>query len=162
MNVDEVLRSRAEMIARAAEGSDGVRAGLPVVILRIGTDRYAVPLSELAEVVRAPKIAPVPHAPAQVAGLIQVRGEIRPVYHLKVLLGQQGASGSAAELGAVVLVRRPSGAEFGLGADGVEDIREIPPEARKPAGSMLAGHAAWMTEDLIPCLTLESLDPELN
>lgn len=46
---------------------------------RAGAERFAIELTEILEVVRDAECAPAPGAPGQLAGVVNVRGEIRPV-----------------------------------------------------------------------------------
>ena len=97
---ERILRERADSLLAPIHLRREADATFTVVIVRCGAERYALPLQELREVIRQPKMTRVPHAPAIVAGLIQVRGEIRPVYHLQVLLGRA----TSAAPGTVLLV----------------------------------------------------------
>lgn len=154
----EILRTRAALLALPVRMDHETDSIHNVVILRCGADRYAIPLSELVEVIRQPRIAIVPHAPEFVAGLLQVRGEIRPAYHLQALLGN--AAGTPA-MPPVILLATNGSAEFGIGVDAVEDIRQVPPDSRTLT-PITRGHAGWMTDDLVPCLAINTLIPEQN
>jgi purine-binding chemotaxis protein CheW len=58
-----------------------------VLLLHIRDDVFAVPMAAALEVVVAPKLAALPTAPANVAGLINLRGDIVPVFDTAMLLG---------------------------------------------------------------------------
>jgi purine-binding chemotaxis protein CheW len=121
------------------------------MIFLLGEERYALPLSRVVEVIAGAAICPVPGAPAAVAGVMQVRGEIRPVFHLAQLLGAAGTE----PLHTVVLVRHGN-REVGLGVSRVEDIRFIG-EAdfrEAPAGNP---RIQRLTADLIPVPDLDFL-----
>jgi purine-binding chemotaxis protein CheW len=53
-----------------------------VVLVQIGERRLAVPSPRVREVAAAGAVTPVPSAPAPVAGLTQIRGQIIPVIDL--------------------------------------------------------------------------------
>lgn len=55
--------------------------------LRVGADRYAVPMDVAREVVAAPGLMKLPTAPSSVLGVCNLRGEIIPVFDTGVLLG---------------------------------------------------------------------------
>lgn len=55
--------------------------------LGIESQRYAVPIRDVVEVLRAVAITPLPAAPAIVEGVIDVRGEILPVLDLRARFG---------------------------------------------------------------------------
>ena len=56
------------------------------LLLRVGEDAYAVPITAAREVVTA-AVTPLPTAPSTVLGVCNVRGEIIPVFDSGVVLG---------------------------------------------------------------------------
>jgi chemotaxis-related protein WspB len=52
-----------------------------------GSNRYAVDVARVVEVVPRVKLRPIPHAPAFVDGLLGYRGKVIPVIDLGLLLG---------------------------------------------------------------------------
>jgi purine-binding chemotaxis protein CheW len=61
--------------------------GLGAVVLPVGSDLYAVPIDCVREVVAAPVLTRLVTAPAQVLGLMNLRGEIVPLLDTAALLG---------------------------------------------------------------------------
>ncbi|HUQ05802.1 MAG TPA: chemotaxis protein CheW [Kofleriaceae bacterium] len=57
-----------------------------VLVIQIAADRYALDARCVREVVPAVALRPVPHAPAEVAGLATWRGQVTPVIDLVELL----------------------------------------------------------------------------
>lgn len=152
---ERIFQERAERLARA-EGHGAASAAYAVIVFRMGVERYALPLSSLSEVLPEHACAAVPGAPERLAGVIQVRGEIRPVLDLARLLEigplEEGAGGS-------LLLVRSRGREFGLRIGQVEDIRVLTEQERgaAPAG---AAKVQWITPDLISVLDPDSLFEE--
>jgi chemotaxis signal transduction protein len=153
MDWQRTLDQRAAQLALPPESGTSSRAEETVMIFGVGPDRFAVPLADLVQVLPRTRIAIVPGAPPEVAGLIQLRGEIRPVYRLRRLLGLSDDTRTVAPT--LLLLRHRDG-EFGIEVDQVDDVRTIPEAARMPA-SASRGHAGWMTEDLVPVLAIDSL-----
>ena len=60
---------------------------MQALLLPVGTDRYAVPVSDVREVLVAPRITALPTAPACFRSLINVRGEVVPLLDTAKLLG---------------------------------------------------------------------------
>lgn len=60
---------------------------LELLIFELSGVRYALPLREVREVVRAVWITPLPETPAVIEGAIDVRGELVPVYDLRLRFG---------------------------------------------------------------------------
>jgi purine-binding chemotaxis protein CheW len=54
-----------------------------VLIFEIGGLRYALPASDVREVLRAVTIVPLPHAPPIVEGIVNVRGTMVPVLDVR-------------------------------------------------------------------------------
>jgi purine-binding chemotaxis protein CheW len=60
-----------------------------VLVLPVDDELYAVPLSAVREVEPMPGLAPLPTAPEAVLGLINVRGEIVPMFDVARLVGER-------------------------------------------------------------------------
>jgi chemotaxis signal transduction protein len=123
------------------------------MIVRIGAARYGISLPEISEVTDGSTCAPVPGAPPEVAGLIQVRGEVRPVLNAGRILGAPDDHSGDSK---VILLLRRGSREIGLQVEEVEDIRSVKEEERKPPFRG-AAHARWMTGDLVTVLDTDSL-----
>jgi len=57
------------------------------LVLPVGSDRYALELTSVCEVVKAPDVTPLPGAPAGVLGVLNLRGDVVPLLDTAVLLG---------------------------------------------------------------------------
>lgn len=164
--IEKLYRRRAELLAQPAAGTSAAGDAVEtIMVFRLGAERYAAPLAAVAEVIARPRIAAAPGAPAEIAGLIQVRGEIRVVWDLRQLLGLpspglpgDGPPGENNDGPGVVLLLRTAAGEAGALADEVEDIRVVQEDEKRPALEK-AAHAAWMTADLVTVLDTESLLP---
>jgi purine-binding chemotaxis protein CheW len=153
---ERIFRARAELLSRPEEPAGPDVEGQSIMVFRIGRERYAVPLASVSEVITGAAVAPVPGAPGRVAGVIQVRGEIRPALNLAHALGLSEGYGSDP---ATVLLFRRQGREVGLRTGPVEDIRTLGAAARRPAPET-ARHAVWMTADLVMVLNVDALVDE--
>ncbi|MCA9580529.1 MAG: purine-binding chemotaxis protein CheW [Myxococcales bacterium] len=60
------------------------------LVFSLDAEKYALPLRSVRELLRAPKLTRVPRAPADIAGIISVRGNITTVVDLKIRLGLPG------------------------------------------------------------------------
>ncbi len=85
---DAFERSAQRLAERTLEGADSDDA-LAVLVFRLGTDRYAVKLNEVAEVGPLRRYTRVPGGPSELFGVISHRGEIRSVINLGRLLGRE-------------------------------------------------------------------------
>jgi len=126
LHIAQIWRRRAIELAGRSRGSTAAAGGVMTLGVRVGTERYAVELAELAEVLPYRNCTPVPGAPAALRGVINLRGELRPLIDLgAVLSGNRGDDG-----GYVVILRR----EGAWKVDGMEDLREIDRKNIAPAG----------------------------
>lgn len=58
-----------------------------LVVFRLDTQRYALPLLAIERVVRAVAVTPLPDSPATVLGVIDVEGRLVPVFNLRLRFG---------------------------------------------------------------------------
>lgn len=121
--IAEVYRRRAVQLAQRQTGL-AVSRTFPVLVFNLGLERYAIELAELAEVFSYSACTVVPGAPPAIAGVINLRGEIRAVADLRRLMDLPSAEEGA---GGYVLMLRSHGSVLGLKVDGIEQVREIDP-----------------------------------
>jgi purine-binding chemotaxis protein CheW len=129
--IDAAYRQRAIRLAEGQAGQRSASAGLPVLIFTLAQERYAIELQEVAETLPFAHCTPVPGAPPQFRGVINLRGELRAVLDLGRLLrvSEDGDKDS----GFVLVLRRPE-REIGLKVDSIEEVREIRPEELSVSG----------------------------
>ncbi|GEO14801.1 chemotaxis protein CheW [Microvirga aerophila] len=58
--------------------------------IKVGDERFAVPASDVAEVIRPPSVTRVPLGPKSLVGVANLRGAVMPVVSLRALLGTEG------------------------------------------------------------------------
>lgn len=151
----QILRKRAQRLARPPQSAAEENREEALIVVGAGAERFAIPLAGVVEVVRHPRCASVPFASPAVAGVIQLRGEIRPVFHLTWAVQLPALLEGAP---AVVLLLRRGAGEAGLLVERVEDIR-TDGVGRKPAPAG-SPHILWLTADLIPVLDPDRIFPE--
>jgi purine-binding chemotaxis protein CheW len=118
------FRRRAIHLAVKPAEAGPTSQSIPTLIFGLGQERYAIPLQDLAEVLPFKGCTEVPGASAQFLGVINLRGEIRPVIDLSRVL-----CGTASEnSGAVLILRRSAG----LKVDRAEELRHIRPDEVTP------------------------------
>jgi purine-binding chemotaxis protein CheW len=151
--VAEIFRERAARFAAPAADPAKAAGKISVLVFRVAGERYGMELDGMVEAVANPRCAPVPGGPAELAGVLQVRGNVRPVWELARLLHleQQPEDGQRA-----VLLVRTQGREIGLQVDAIETVLEFAPEELRPPDAGFR-HLRWMTADLLPVLNVEKL-----
>ena len=58
-----------------------------VLVFEVDAQRYALPIADVRELVRAVAITPLPDAPALIEGVVDVRGRILPVLDVRARFG---------------------------------------------------------------------------
>jgi len=144
-------RQRALRLANIETSSRAVAPGLPVIIFRLARERYAIELKDLAEVLPFTRCTPVPGAPPQFLGVINLRGELRGVLDLSQLLAIPESESTKS--GFILILR--SGLGVGLKVDSIEEIHEIrPEELTRP---MQANYLKGLASGTLPLLDADIL-----
>jgi len=152
-----IYDERAEVLAHAVRLSDTAEAG-KILLFRIGAARFGIPLESVADAIGNPKIAPVPGTPKAVAGLIQIRGEARPVWNIGPILGLSEPASDQPPPNRIILLRNGTH-EFGILVDQIEDVIAGVGDHRQTAvGSV----AATITKDFVTVLDSKSLFEKLQ
>jgi purine-binding chemotaxis protein CheW len=167
MNADIALRAaeRLETVYRERAARLAIQRTLPetgatieALVFTLGTERYAVELRDLVEVLPFKGCTPVPSAPEELTGVINIRGEILPVLDLSRVLTLPKVENRAG--GWLLLLRRRERA-VGFRVDQVEKIRRLrSDELADPVQSDAhanAGYLKAITADTVMLLSAERL-----
>lgn len=127
---------RAVELAEAPDRDHEVGEMLSLVLLRLGSDRYAVPITSVREILRVGRLTPVSTAPAFVIGVINLRGVIMTVLDLRVFFGlEPGPIGADAR----IIIAEGGGMVVGILVERVEEIVDLPAGRVKPPLSQAKG-----------------------
>ncbi|MCJ2079933.1 chemotaxis protein CheW [Methylobacterium sp. J-090] len=143
----EIARRRGlrEARTRALAGRDGAaqhQAPLrPFLVCTCGEDRYGLPLTQVAQVLAARSVTPVPGAPAALLGVIALSGRVVSLLGLARALGRTDATEPGA---GHIVVLRGGAAMVALAVDRVEGVAAVAvPDPDSPAsGTGLLAPAA--------------------
>jgi len=146
----QILRARAQALARPPEQAPAADTLLEVLEFRLAQERYAVETRHVREVVPLKDLTPLPCTPPFVPGIVNVRGRITPVIDIKKFfdLPDHGLT----DLHRIILVRG-NGLEVGLLADVIVGVRTIPMDSLQPSLPTLTGIRA----DYLKGVTAERL-----
>lgn len=160
--LERIYRQRAEELARPLPQAGDIAAG-NILVFRTGAARFGVPLNGVAEVIARPKIARVPGAPPEIAGLVQARGEVRQVWNLQAVFAGQTPGGKTEETGSSgigqILLLRHAGQEAGVLAQIIEDIMPYDPEKLRPSDQLPGTH---LTDDYVTVIDIKTLFERLQ
>ena len=160
-----ILRERALALARPpSNGAIAPDNRLELLEFRVASERYAVETRFVQEVHPLRDLTPLPGTPAFVTGIVNVRGQILPVYDLKKLfdLPEPGVT----DLHRVLHVRGHD-MELGLLADIIVSVRVIAADRLQPSLPTLTGIRAdylkGITDDRVVVLDLDRIlsDPKI-
>ncbi|MEZ0168559.1 chemotaxis protein CheW [Microvirga sp. TS319] len=98
-------------------GAASSAAAQTFLTVQVGDERFALPASDVAEVIRPPAVTRVPLGPSSLLGLANLRGAVMPVVALHSLLGRASRPCATAR---VIVVDR--GAPVGLVIDKVVSL----------------------------------------
>lgn len=154
MSVD-LLRFAETLDARsAAEAAPAQGPELHLLAFVLDREEFAIPVTQVREVIRVSAITRVPQAPPHVRGVANLRGRILAVVDLRTRLGL--ASAELTPRSRVVVVET-QGRVLGLLVDAVSQVTKVPQAAVVPApddvlstdADYLTGVARWASRLII-------------
>jgi len=120
--VDRVYRDRALQMAKRRAGTVTDARTTRVLVFSLGAETYGIAIADLIEVLPSTRCTPVPRAAAEIAGVINLRGEIRTVIDLRRLLSLPAPADEP--VSCILMLRHGSG-EVGLKVGQVEKVQPI-------------------------------------
>jgi purine-binding chemotaxis protein CheW len=111
--------------------------GAELIAVRIGDQQFAIDIMSVREIRGWTTSTPLPHAPAHVLGMINLRGAILPVVDLGARLGRGASVPSASS---VVVVAQIHNREVGLLVDAVVDILTVTENLLQPPPEIGGGN----------------------
>jgi len=121
------LAPEVDLDAQAAE----VEAPEEFLAFHLSSEIYAVPVGLVREVMKPPRVTQVPRVGSNVLGVMNVRGEMLPLYDIKSRLKlssrptHRGADGKAAERATRVVLLRDDQGDAGVMTDGVVGVVKL-------------------------------------
>jgi purine-binding chemotaxis protein CheW len=131
-----VLEQRARMLARVPPAEVAQDEVIEVVTFALADERYGLPARYVREVVRVTDFTPVPRAPSLLTAVINLRGEILPIFDLGQLFGIQQRGPTDASR---VIIVGEQQAEFGVHADAAYEVLTVRTEAVQEPPATIPG-----------------------
>jgi purine-binding chemotaxis protein CheW len=109
---------------------------LQLVTFHVGAEEFGVDILEVREINRMMAVTRVPHAPAFVEGVINLRGQVIPVVDVRSRFGL--ASGDRDKNTRIVVVELP-GKVVGFLVDSVSEVLRVPAALVEPPPAITGG-----------------------
>jgi purine-binding chemotaxis protein CheW len=106
---------------------------LQIVTFEVGGTSLALDIDCIQEINRSIQVTRVPHAPPEVLGVTNLRGEVITILDLHIVLGLGPSKKTASSRNLIV---KHDDELFGLGVDKVSDIMKISSELSPPPANL--------------------------
>lgn len=119
-----------------------------IVTFRVADRTFGVDVGCVREIKGWQLTTPLPSTAHHMLGVINLRGQIVPVYDLRLLLDLAPADGASSK---VVIVLASGGEPYGVVADAVSDILDVNPDDIRPSPTTdeLVSHLVVKAETVI-------------
>src|SRR5437762_8291418 len=107
-----------------------------LVVFSLGAELYGVEIARVHEIIRLQTVTRVPHAPAFVEGVINLRGRVIPVVDLRRRFGLPFADHTRASRIVVVEI---GDQVVGIVVDGVSEVLRVNNTTIEPPSPVVAG-----------------------
>lgn len=115
---------------------DQAAASLELLCFKVANEEYAISIMDIKEIIKPREVTEVPRVPAFVRGILSLRGNIIPIFDMRVRLGLPGAASLERER--VVVVKRQGGF-CGVLVDEVVQVVRIAEAGIEPPPVVLEG-----------------------
>ncbi len=122
-----------------------INGSLEIIAFRLNEQSFCVRTRSIREIRGWVPVTPMPHAPCEVLGVINLRGMVIPIIDLAVKLGMGGTEASERS---AIIVTDVNGMTMGLLVEGVSDILTVPAESLQPVPSN-AGQATQFVDGIL-------------
>ncbi|MEW6365401.1 MAG: chemotaxis protein CheW [Acidobacteriota bacterium] len=156
--IEEILQARARALARPLQKDTQERTAV-LIIIRLGDQRYAIPLVKVVEIHPFESFAPVPGTPKFIKGVVNVRGMIYTVLDLCEFFSVR--PDDASQTSQSVLIVEDGQTQLGLLVDEVIGISYYSPadihSVKLNLPTIKAEHISGTTADGLAVLNMEEL-----
>jgi len=108
---------------------------------QVGNENYGIPVLRTREIIRLPKITPVPQMPVHVRGVINLRGKVIPVVDLRARFGLRESGTDERTCIVVVHLQLADRGQIAMGlvVDAVDEVANITAADIEPTPEFAAG-----------------------
>src|SRR3954467_9302872 len=121
------------MTTTRANGAEAAAGSQQVLTFVLGNETYGVDILRVQEIRGWSAVTKIPHAPAHVLGVLNLRGSIVPIVDLRMRFSLDRAEYTSVTVIIVLSVQSGAGRrDFGVVVDGVSDVVDVDASAVKP------------------------------
>jgi purine-binding chemotaxis protein CheW len=154
------LATTASAELRSAGVASDAPAPISLLVARVGDRRLALPAAAVERILRMAELTPLPEAPAEIAGVLNVHGAVLPVLDPRPRLGVPTPLADPAQHLLIVLTAAD---RYLVWVDEAEQIATVPRSALVPVGEQTAASGVWavarLSSGLVPVFAPEALAP---
>ena len=134
-----------------ANGPDNAAGSQQVLTFVLGNETYGVDILRVQEIRGFTAVTKIPHAPAHVLGVLNLRGSIVPIVDLRMRFSLERAEFNAVTVIIVLSVQSATGRrDFGVVVDGVSDVVDVKKAEVRPAPELGSASATEYILGLVP------------
>ena len=115
--------SEIQMMAVNAKNKPATLMRRQFCTFRIDNRLYGIDILDVKEINPVPRVVHIYHAPPEVTGFINVRGQIYLLLDLRLMLGCEGSPRNGSEK--IILFKTKVGEHFGILVDTIEDMVSV-------------------------------------
>ena len=132
--------------------NDSIKSGLQQVLTFVlGSETYGVDILRVQEIRGWSSVTKIPHAPAHVLGVLNLRGSIVPIVDMRMQFNLERAEYTAVTVIIVLSVQSRKGKrDFGVVVDGVSDVVNVDDSQVKAAPDLGSREATEHIRGLMP------------
>lgn len=131
----QILKMRAEKLAKAIETKESFRDCIEVLIFKLAQEKYAIETKFVKEVYSYKDYTILPNAPPFIFGLVNVRRKVLSIFNLKIFFALPAGESDEKKL----IILEDNDMELALLTDGIEEIQKIPSAHIQPSLPTLTG-----------------------
>lgn len=118
-----------------------------ILAFTLDSRRFAIDVGPVREVIQLPHTTPMPGAPDDVMGVLDLRGQAVPVVDLQARLGRGAAPLTARSC--VIIVGRENGGRVGLLVEAVSEVLDLEADALQPAPPMPSSRVSRLYQGIL-------------
>jgi len=128
-----VIKGEFRIVRLNQEGGNQLDTNNQIVVMGLKDQKYALPISNVSEIIRIMEVTQVPNMPEYCTGIINLRGSVVPVISLGLRLG---LGESEITKDSRIIVVEQNGQKIGLTVDSVYSVSEYSPEQMEEPESL--------------------------